>query len=64
MLEDLGLALGLGEAGVLFHFTLFIGLFEGDSMFLIFSLQLILPLMNLALLYTVRWAHWGGLACF
>ena len=60
MLEDLGLALGLGEAGVLFHFTLFIGLFEGDSMFLIFSLQFILPLMNLALLYTVRWAHWGG----
>ena len=55
MLEDLGLALGLGEAGVLFHFTLFIGFFEGDS---------ILPLMNLALLYTVRWAHWGGLACF
>ena len=26
MLEDPGLALGLGEAGVLFHFTLFIGL--------------------------------------
>ena len=29
MLEGLGLALGLGEVGVFFHFTLFIGLIGG-----------------------------------
>ena len=33
MLESLGLALGLGEVGVIFHFTLFVGLVGGVSMF-------------------------------
>ena len=65
MLESLGLALGLGEVGVIFHFTLFVGLVGGGlACFLIFSPQFYSPTNEASSTLHCSLGSLGGVSMF